>query len=189
MKKNKNSHKKRKFREENNSSHQFSPNRSHGHMKQVTLALITIVIIIFLGYTYHCVSEKTCRVKSLSNFFKKSIDIKAPRGSLTAEVVDTDGSRELGLSGRTGLGKKEGMLFIFDKPGRYGFWMKDMLFSIDMVWINENGLVVHVEKNVKPESYPKAFINTLDATYVLEIASGNADTYGIVVGAKLLLLQ
>jgi uncharacterized membrane protein (UPF0127 family) len=76
------------------------------------------------------------------------------------------------------------MLFIFDKPGKYGFWMKDMLFSIDMVWVSEDGLVVNVERNVTPESYPKAFINTIDAKYVLEVDKGSAATYGMYIGSK-----
>lgn len=107
-----------------------------------------------------------------------------PKGALTAEVVNTKSARALGLSGRTKMADNEGMLFIFDTPGKYGFWMKDMLFALDIVWINNNGVVVSIERNVTPESYPKAFINHVDASYVLEINSGLSEKFGLYLGSK-----
>src|SRR5690349_20381775 len=53
-------------------------------------------------------------------------------------LADTDATREQGLSGALGLGTTEGMLFLFDYPGRPAFWMKDMLFSIDIIWISQD---------------------------------------------------
>ena len=63
--------------------------------------------------------------------------------SLRLEVADTDASRTLGLSGRDSLDSGAGMLFTFDAPGIYPFWMKDMKFPLDMVWI-DSGKVVDV---------------------------------------------
>src|SRR3989338_5701660 len=50
-------------------------------------------------------------------------------------VADTPESRERGLSGRDGLASDEGMLFVFQNDGYHTFWMKDMLFSIDIIWL------------------------------------------------------
>src|SRR5882672_5260542 len=61
--------------------------------------------------------------------------IAAPGGTIQAYNADTDALRTLGLSGHSPLAADEGMLFIFPAPGEYGFWMKDMLFPLDLVWI------------------------------------------------------
>ena len=86
------------------------------------------------------------------------------------------------MSGQDALKKDEAMLFIFDEPGMHGFWMKDMRFSIDIIWIDENLRVVHLEENVSPSSYPESFIPSVDAKYVLEIYTGQAAAQGIGLG-------
>jgi uncharacterized membrane protein (UPF0127 family) len=157
-----------------------SPLTKRSAMKQSTFALVIVVCIALFVFAGNCISARSC---SLSTMFHSKQVVSTSKGDILVEVVDTASSRERGLSGKKGLLAGEGMLFVFDKPGRYGFWMKDMLFPIDMVWINDDGLVVHVERNVKPETYPTAFINTLDASYVLEIAANESEKYGLYMGA------
>ena len=67
--------------------------------------------------------------------------------NILVEVVDTDNARKLGLSYRPSLENNRGMLFDFTNTTdkRPSFWMKDMRFSIDIIWIN-NGTVVGIEK-------------------------------------------
>lgn len=65
-------------------------------------------------------------------------------------VVDTPIARQRGLSGRQGLAGDEGMLFVFPQDGKYSIWMKDMLFSIDIVWIAADGGIVDMVQNVSP---------------------------------------
>jgi uncharacterized membrane protein (UPF0127 family) len=73
------------------------------------------------------------------------------------------------------------MLFRFDTPGNYGFWMKGMRFPLDLVWIRE-GIVVHVEQNVSADSIRTMYPGT-DATEVLET---NADALsGVLVGDRI----
>ena len=157
---------------------------SSSHLVQVLVALVVIGVISFIVYGFHCVTEKTCTADITRRLTVKTTTVTTPKGVVTAEIVDTAPSRELGLSGRTGIGEHEGMLFIFDKPGRYGFWMKDMLFSVDMVWISDDGLVVHVKKHATPESFPEAFTNVLDAKYVIELHDGQAEKLGLYTGAQ-----
>ncbi|HEY0220671.1 MAG TPA: DUF192 domain-containing protein [Candidatus Paceibacterota bacterium] len=88
------------------------------------------------------------------------------------EVADSVKLQEKGLSGHTPLLDNEGMLFVFNNPGEYGIWMKDMFFSIDIIWINENYRVVHTEEAVSPKTYPKVFYPGTNSLYVLELASG-----------------
>src|SRR3989338_1806519 len=76
------------------------------------------------------------------------------------------------LSGRSGLAEGEGMLFVFPQDGKYGFWMKDMRFSIDILWLNASGMVVYMAQNVSPDSFPKSFESDVPARYVLELPAG-----------------
>ncbi|KKR31903.1 MAG: hypothetical protein UT65_C0014G0002 [Parcubacteria group bacterium GW2011_GWF2_39_8b] len=99
-----------------------------------------------------------------------------------AEVVRSQSELGRGLSGHKGLSDNEGMLFIFDKPDNYGFWMKDMRFPIDIIWLDQNFKVVHVEKSVATSTYPKVFYPSGPATYVLEVNSGISDSINLQIG-------
>ncbi len=88
------------------------------------------------------------------------------------ELADTPQRRQLGLSGRTGLGNNEGMLFRFEDEGIYCFWMKDMKFDIDIAWVDYSERMVHFEENVSPSTYPKSFCNERPVQYVLEFKAG-----------------
>ena len=93
--------------------------------------------------------------------------------------------RVLGLSGREKLDENEGLLFIFDSPGIYPFWMKDMNFPIDIVWIGEDSgewRVVYIKKNAMPDSYPETFSPDKNAKYVLETVSGFFEKNNLKIG-------
>lgn len=96
-----------------------------------------------------------------------------------ATVVDIPEARAKGLSGRNSLAANKGMLFIFPDDGIYGFWMKDMLFPIDIVWISADKRVVHVDSGVSPITYPRVFEPPLPVRYVLELPAGKAKEYTI----------
>ena len=99
------------------------------------------------------------------------------------DVADTDVLRERGLSGRSDLPGGKGMLFVFDTDDTWGIWMKDMLFPIDIIWVDASGTVVTVAENVAPDTYPKSFYPSAPARYVLELPAGFAAARGIAEGA------
>lgn len=103
--------------------------------------------------------------------------------AIVADIADTDSLREQGLSHRAGLRENEGMLFIFQEDAMHSFWMKDMLFSIDMIWISADKKVVYIVANAAPETYPSSFVPTEPARYVLEVPAGFAARHGISVGS------
>jgi len=107
--------------------------------------------------------------------------------SFDALVSDTEPKRETGLSYRNGLKKGEVMLFIFDKPDLQGFWMKDMRFSLDMLWLDSNLRVVSFQSNVSPETYPNVFYPTEPSLYVVELSAGTLDNLHVKVGDKVAL--
>ena len=98
---------------------------------------------------------------------------------ISVAIADTDASREQGLSGTAPLTSEQGMLFVFDTPDNTAFWMKDMNYSLDIVWIDANKKVVSVSKNLSPSTYPDTFSPGVPVQYVLEVPAGFADAHGI----------
>ncbi len=108
-----------------------------------------------------------------------------PEGNLSVEIANTKEEVEQGLSGREKMDQNEGMLFVFPSMGQYAFWMKDMKFPLDMVWISDEGRVVYIKENVTPDSYPKkTFKNQAFAKYVLEMRVGSVAKYGLFLGTS-----
>jgi uncharacterized membrane protein (UPF0127 family) len=110
-------------------------------------------------------------------------------GSKTVQVqiADTNDKRIKGLSGATSLDANSGMLFVFGQKSSPLFWMKDMLFSLDLIWIS-NGKVVKIDKNV-PKPAPNTQDNKLKTytagqpiDFVLEVNGGFSVTNSIKVG-------
>lgn len=143
-----------------------------------------IVLTLVFVYVYsHTLFSKPEQVKDV--FFSQG-QVFVGENALNVDVADTLSSRERGLSGRKSLGLDEGTFFIFQKPDRYGFWMKDMFFPLDIIWMNSDFVVNHIEKEVSPDTFPKVFYPESDSMYVLEIFSGNADRLGIKIGDKII---
>ncbi len=107
--------------------------------------------------------------------------------SLRVEIADSDRERKQGLAGLSSIPELYGMLFVFDKPDKYGFWMNGMLVPIDIFWINEKLEVVFIQKDIYPESYPEIFYPTSPAQYVLETRAGFSEQFGIATGTVLTL--
>ena len=111
-----------------------------------------------------------------------------PGVAVNMEVARTDAERQKGLGGHAPLGETDGMLFVFERANFHAFWMKGMLFPLDLMWI-ENGQVVYVERNAPnfppetPERELPIYAPQVAATYVLEVNAGFADRYGIGAGS------
>lgn len=111
-----------------------------------------------------------------------------PDGSAVhLEIAADDPTRTQGLMFRDRVPEGTGMLFIFAHPDEFPFWMKNTLVPLDMIWIDEQNRVVHVEANVPPckadpcPSYPPHAI----AKYVLELGGGQAAKHRVVNGSTL----
>jgi len=91
---------------------------------------------------------------------------------ITIEVADTVYSRALGLSGRKSLAEGRGMFFVFEEEAKHGFWMRDMNFSIDIIWFNSSGKIIFIKENVAPSTYPNTFAPDSPALYALEVPAG-----------------
>lgn len=100
----------------------------------------------------------------------------------SVEVADTLAERQVGLGEHTSLDNDKGLLFIFEESAEHGFWMKDMDFSIDIIWMDENRRIVHIEENVSPSSYPEIYRPSTNAAFVLELYTGQAAANGLGLG-------
>jgi uncharacterized membrane protein (UPF0127 family) len=110
--------------------------------------------------------------------------IFSSKGSIKAFIADTDATRTQGLSDIPSLSDGVGMLFVFQSPGNYGFWMKDMKFPLDLIWVNEDKTIAGVTKNALPSSYPFIFPPPHDISYVLEMNAGSVEKFGLKTGTS-----
>jgi uncharacterized membrane protein (UPF0127 family) len=103
-------------------------------------------------------------------------------------LASTDEKRIKGLSGLEKLNEGQGMLFLFDQPSKQGFWMNEMKFPIDIIWLDSDSRVVHIEKNLEP---CRIFMGCpvyepkVDSLYVIELRSGFTNDHSINNGTKI----
>lgn len=100
------------------------------------------------------------------------------------ELATTSAARARGLSGRSVLAEGEGLLFVFPQEDRHAFWMKDMYFPIDILWLSSEGRVLSLAAQVRPDSYPASFRPPVPARYVLELPGGYAQAHDVGEGSS-----
>jgi len=106
---------------------------------------------------------------------------------ISVEVADTVEKRSLGLGKRSGLENGWGMLFVFEKRKQHGFWMKDMEFPLDIIWL-DNHRIAYILRNVQPAKsgvIPPVMTPPVAGNFVLEIDAGRADELKLQVGQRL----
>ena len=116
---------------------------------------------------------------------RKSTKVLVNGQTISVMVAKTDKEKQVGLSGKDKIGENQGMLFIFDKPNYYSFWMKEMKFSIDIIYINGDKITTIVE-NAKPPSSASdnlaIYQPSEKSDKVLELNAGSADKLKIKTG-------
>ncbi|MEW5758655.1 MAG: DUF192 domain-containing protein [Candidatus Omnitrophota bacterium] len=101
------------------------------------------------------------------------------------ELANTDYKRYYGLMFRKFLDIDKGMLFVFDKEDQHKFWMKNMNFPLDIIWIAKDKKIVDIHKNALPcKNNCESLIPGKKAKYVLELNSGVVDRSNIKIGDK-----
>lgn len=122
-------------------------------------------------------------------YFLPTAMVRIAGQEIKVELAKTPKAQAKGLSGRRQLAANQGMLFIFPALQKHSFWMKDMNFSIDIIWL-DNGEVVDIAPNLPPAVgvnppvyYPRASVNA-----VLEVAAGFSQKNGLKIGDMMELL-
>lgn len=161
--------------------------REHDIKHYVGLSLqMTLVYIVFLGGLFSVpvakiIAEKISEMQ------------QAERGvigetTISLDIADNEEERKLGLGGRESMPKNHGMLFVFDEYAEHGIWMKDMKFSLDIVWLNEYSEVIYIERNVSPDTFPKVFGPKKPSRHVIEFNAGFLERNNIKIGDRFVLM-
>lgn len=137
-------------------------------MNKLLFILIPVLILLILGAFFY----------NLYKFSQPSAEIKNHKFQLV--VAKSDKDKQVGLSKYNSLAQDKGMIFVFEKPGIYPFWMKDMKFPIDIIFISKDRIVT-IHKNA-PINNLTIYTSTENADKVLEINANLSDKYGFNVG-------
>ncbi len=122
--------------------------------------------------------------------------IKIDDQALQVQIADTEPGRVRGLMFQEQLPYDQGMFFVFEKPGTYSMWMLNMQFSLDIIWFDGEGNIIHIEESVLPcksalETVTCSSVNpgTNQALYILEVTSGFVDEFGITENSVLEIIS
>jgi uncharacterized membrane protein (UPF0127 family) len=142
-------------------------------MKKIIFILAPVITIGLFVYYF---------LPKLNSPAVETKEIFIGNAKMDVEIADTSEKMARGLSGRDYVTENNGMLFVYNEPGIYSFWMKDMKFPLDIIWIEANGKIADITKSALPESYPKSFTSKEPAKYVIETSSGWCDKNNIKIG-------
>ena len=159
-------------------------------MKKFFLLLLGVAVFIAAVGYFTGPAQKN-QQSSLKEFVEKSLSsqtVKIGDLKINVEVADTASERRQGLSGKESLSANSGMLFIFEGKSKNPFWMKDMNFPIDMIWIDD-GKIVGIEKNAQPQTGAsdeqlRLYYPPVAVSQVLEVNAGFSDKNSIELGER-----
>lgn len=135
------------------------------------IIVFLVILLLFGGLIFY----------QFSNSPKPKSQVTIDNQNFSIEVATSSAQQQKGLSGRDKLPQAQGMLFVFKIMDRYPFWMKDMKFPLDIIFINDNK-IVSIVNNASPlkkdESNPPLYLPDGPITSALEINGGLAKKYG-----------
>lgn len=153
-----------------------------------------LVLALILGGAFFALRSRpnaSAGTAPSTNATERSVPANQPMVEIgtarfAVELARDDAAVQKGLSGRQALPEGTGMLFLFPASYRYRFWMPDMHFPIDIIWI-ANDIVVDITEKVPPEddlANPDFYRPRTPARYVLEINAGAAARGGVRIGDR-----
>ncbi len=154
------------------------------NFKNIRLVVIVLAVLAVLVFV---ILQKESAPTSVGKCgpYRNDKTVVISKQALKAEVVTTKKEQSTGLSNRPCIEQDQVMMFVFEKPGQWAIWMKDMKFPIDVLWADANGNIVGVERNVQPSTYPDSFTNKeKNAVYVIEMKANRSSELGIGLGTK-----
>jgi uncharacterized protein len=117
----------------------------------------------------------------------RQVNVTLNRVELVADVAATNDQRSKGLSVKDTLNESEAMLFVFNTEREHSFWMKGMKFPIDIIWLDDDKEVVHVEHSLEPcipDEFCQPYSPDDNSLYVLETVAGFAQKYNVTDGTQ-----
>lgn len=152
---------------------------------QVNKRLQILLTLLFVCFSAGCKSQPhAAEQEDYKPVFRKdgTLMILSPTGETKAtfdiEIAEKDKDVLQGLKYREDMKDNQGMLFIFEYLDFHSFWMQDTFMSLDMLFMDSDGVITHIEKGAPPFSEELITPNTANK-YVLEVKAGTADRLNI----------
>ncbi len=160
-----------------------------GRKMQIWISITIIAVTTAILFSCRK-SENDTNKTSMTSLFKKQGELTIVRSNgdtiitIDIEIADDESKREIGLMGRTIIGEREGMLFVFEEEHYASFWMRNTILPLDIIFIDKTGRIITIHKNTKPFSDDN-YSSTGLALLVLEVNAGLTDKYGIKEGDRI----
>lgn len=153
-------------------------------MKKVLL-VFTLLLIVAGAMLF---TQKYLKEGGKLSFAKKTSTITIGDHSFKVTTATSQQEREIGLSKTKSLSQDQGMIFLFEKPDYYSFWMKNMKFPVDIIYINKDAIVT-IKNNAQPpkdnKESPIIYTPTAPADRILEIQAGLSEKYNFKNGDRI----
>tara|TARA_B100001989_G_scaffold252727_2_gene235890 strand:- start:1105 stop:1656 length:552 start_codon:yes stop_codon:yes gene_type:complete len=179
--------------------------------ERVVMVLIVLCFIFGIAYIFYAVEHDRQEVRDAvargeyeipldrdeddlgqeawREIYPNTVPLQIGRTRVRASVADELSERIQGLSDTPFLPDDVVKLFVFGALGDHAIWMKDMNYSIDIMWASKEGDILHIIENVSPDTYPASFGSPVPSWYVIEAAAGFVDANEIEVGDKITLID
>ncbi len=140
-----------------------------------------LLLLSLIAYFPVAEKEYTCTRFQDKPGYRADKTLTIAGQTIHAEEAMTPDALQKGLSARPCMRKNQAMLFTFPAgdSSEHCFWMKDMRFPLDIIWLDETKRVVFSATDLSPQTYPKQYCPNMPTRYVLELQSGRANELGI----------
>lgn len=164
--------------------HKSAKNGRYFWIAIIALIAAAVIATAVFGLGESKPKPKTVVQESACGPYRDDRTVQVNGASFNTEVPTNQTEFDKGLGGRPCILSNQAMLFPFKQPGQYAFWMKDMKFPIDIIWISADHKVVAMEVNEQPSTYPDKFVNEKQrpAQYVLETKANRSKELNINLG-------
>ncbi len=158
-------------------------------MKFIKYLLVFVSICVIAGATVYWISKKDPKAlhyiatsETGSSTLAEESSVEIGTTTLRVGIANSFETRAHGLSDTSSLAQDAGLLFIFENDQKWGIWMKNMNYPIDIIWLSASSTIVDVKTGATPGSYPETFFPKDNARYVLEVNAGVFKNSGAKIG-------
>jgi uncharacterized protein len=173
----------------NSIDQQKNSNPKSKRKTQIGISFTVIVIALIVIFMPKKI-ENSSSGSPTAPMFKKQGELMLtasngkPIVGIDIEIADNETKREVGLMGRPVMDERQGMLFVFEEEYNGAFWMRNTILSLDIIFINQQGVIITIHKNTKPFS-DDTYAPTGTAWFVLEVNAGFTEKYGVREGDRI----
>ncbi len=156
---------------------------------KTTLSAILLALILVVGFMMSPPVKKPVSKMDIQNsqtLYTPAFTHPLTIGNKQIQVAyaNTPELQEQGLSNTAPLTEEQGMLFMFPTETTPSFWMKDMNYALDIIWIDAGKKVIDITPNLDPKTFPRSYTPASPVQFILEVPAGFAEKNGITIGTK-----